>query len=356
MPTGLFYHPEMLKHDMGFGHPESPERLSAVMEYLQKQKAIDDKHLILLKPPAVELSDLERVHPKHYIDYVHTSSDRGGRFDNDTSASKGSYNAALLAAGAGIRAWREIEAGNIDNAFALVRPPGHHANSQAARGFCLFNNISVLARYITATLPESRVFILDIDAHHGNGTQEIHYAEPDVFYLGFHQDGRTLYPGYSGYSNEVGEGPGKGMNVNLPLPPGTTDHTFLRGLSTLFPPLVKQYQPTVILVSAGFDAHFRDYNTDLQFTTTGYLKAAQLVMEIAQKHCDGRVVMFLEGGYDLRALAESIFNTLTVMSGHGKPVLEKAPYEDPRIEKYVTMLLTETKKILRSWWTINLSP
>ena len=354
MRTGLFYHPEMLKHDMGFGHPERPERLTAVMEYLQDQNAIDDEHLILLKPPAVEPPDLERVHPKHYIDFVHTVSDREGRFDSDTSASKGSYNAALLAAGAGIRAWREIQAGKIDNAFALVRPPGHHANSQSARGFCLFNNISILARHITATVPDSRVFIVDIDAHHGNGTQEIHYEESDVFYFGVHQDGRTLYPKYSGYINETGKGPGKGTNVNLPLPPGTSDQSFLYGFSTLFPSLVEQYQPTVILVSAGYDAHFRDYQTELQFTATGYLKAAQLIVETAEKHCQGKIVVFLEGGYDLRALAESIYNTLTAMSGHGNPVHEKAPHEDPRIQKYLTMLLAETKKILRPWLTIEI--
>ena len=354
MPTGLFYHPEMLKHDMGFSHPERPERLTAVLNYLQNQNAIDDEHLILLKPPAVEMSDLERVHPKHYIDFIHTTSDREGRFDSDTSASKGSYNAALLAAGAGIRAWREIQVGKINNAFALVRPPGHHANSQSARGFCLFNNISILARHITATTPDSRVFIVDIDAHHGNGTQEIHYEEPDIFYFGVHQDGRTLYPGYSGYPNETGKGPGKGTNVNLPLPPGTTDQSFLHGFSTLFPSLVEQYQPTVILVSAGYDAHFRDYQTELQFSATGYLKASQLIVETAKKYCQGKVVVFLEGGYDLRALAESIYNTLIAMNGHGEPVHEKAPHEDPRIQKYITMLLAETKKILRPWWTIDL--
>ena len=353
MRTGLFYHPEMLKHDMGFGHPERPERLTAVMDYLQKQNAIDEEHLILMKPPAVEKSDLERVHPKHYIDFVHTTSDREGRFDSDTSASKGSYNAALLAAGAGIKAWREIQAGNINNAFALVRPPGHHANSQSARGFCLFNNISILARHITATVPGSRVFIVDIDAHHGNGTQELHYEEADIFYFGVHQDGRTLYPGYSGYSNETGKGPGKGTNVNLPLPPGTSDPSFLHGFSTLFPTLVEQYRPTAILVSAGYDAHFRDYQTQLQFTTTGYLKAAQLIVETAEKHCQGKVVVFLEGGYDLRALAESICNTLIAMNRQGTPVHEKVPHEDPRIHKYITTLLGETKKILRPWWTIE---
>ena len=145
MPTGIFYHPDFLKHDMGFGHPESPKRLSTVMEFLTARRVFDNAHISLLEPSAITQNDLERVHPKDYIDLIHNASDREARLDADTRTSKGSYNAALLAAGAGINAWEEIQAGNIDNAFALVRPPGHHANAQSARGFCLFNNISVLA-------------------------------------------------------------------------------------------------------------------------------------------------------------------------------------------------------------------
>ncbi len=353
MTTGLFYHPDCLKHDMGYGHPERPERLTAVMKYLKERKVFDDVNITLQKPPAVTLSDLEQVHPKDYIDLIHNASDREARLDADTRTSKGSFTAALLAAGAGIKAWQEIQAGNLKNAFALIRPPGHHANAQSARGFCLFNNISVLARHITTTIPDSRVLILDIDAHHGNGSQEIHYTESNTLYLGFHQDGRTLYPGYSGYTDELGEGPGRGYTVNLPLPPGTTDLSFLQALSTIFPPIVEQFQPTAILVSAGYDGHFRDYQTNLQFSATAYFKATQLVMELAQKISKGQTVMFLEGGYELRALSESIYNTLVAMSGHGDPVSEKPPTEDSRIKKYITMLLAETKKALKPWWKIS---
>jgi acetoin utilization deacetylase AcuC-like enzyme len=338
---------------MGYGHPERPERLTAVMKYLKERNVFDDVHVTLLKPPVINFSDLERVHPKDYIDLIQNASEREARLDADTRTSKGSYNAALLAAGAGIKAWQDIQAGSIQNAFALIRPPGHHANTQSARGFCLFNNISVLARHITATIPDSRVLILDIDAHHGNGSQEIHYAESKVLYLGMHQDGRTLYPGYSGYTDELGEGSGRGYNVNLPLPPGTTDLSFLQALSTIFPPLVEQFRPTAILVSAGYDGHFRDYLTGLQFSATAYFKATQLVMELAQKFCKGRVVMFLEGGYDLRALSESIYNSLVAMSGHGDPVAEKPPTEDTRIKKYISTLLTETKKAIKPWWKIS---
>jgi acetoin utilization deacetylase AcuC-like enzyme len=323
------------------------------MKYLEEKQVFKNGHIVLYKPPAIKGDDLERVHPKDYIDLIRNASDREARLDADTRTSKGSYNAAILAAGAGIKAWEEVQAGNLDNAFALVRPPGHHANEQSARGFCLFNNISVLARYITSTVPDSRVLILDIDAHHGNGTQEIHYTESDILYIGLHQDGRTLFPGYSGYSDELGEGPGKGYNVNLPLPPGVADHSFLEGLSAVFPPIVEQFQPTVILVSAGYDAHFRDYLTGLQFSATAYLKSAQLVIEVAKKHCQGRVIMFLEGGYDLQALAESIFNTLVAMSGKGSPIHEKAPAEDSRISKYMATLLKDTKTLLKPWWKIN---
>jgi acetoin utilization deacetylase AcuC-like enzyme len=338
---------------MGFSHPESPERLTAVMKFLEDKQVFKKGSIQLQKPSAIQISDLERVHPKNYIDLIQNASDREARLDADTRTSKGSYNAAILAAGTGIKAWEEIQTGNLENAFALVRPPGHHANEQSARGYCLFNNISVLARYITATIPDSRVLILDIDAHHGNGTQEIHYQESNILYLGLHQDGRTLFPGYSGYTDELGEGSGKGYNVNLPLPPGAADRSFMQGLSALFPPIAEQFQPTAILVSAGYDAHFRDYQTGLQFSADGYFKSAQLVMEVAKKHCQGRVIMFLEGGYDLQALSESIYNTLIAMSGQGTPIHEKALNEDPRIAKYVNTLLKETKTLLKPWWNIS---
>jgi acetoin utilization deacetylase AcuC-like enzyme len=338
---------------MGFSHPERPERLTAVMNFLKEKQILNAKNVILHTPSEVQLSDLERVHPKDYIDLINSASEREARIDADTRTSKGSYKAAILAAGAGIQAWKEIQAGTLDNAFALVRPPGHHANSQTARGFCLFNNVSVLARYITSTVPDSRVLILDIDAHHGNGTQEIHYSESEILYLGLHQDGRTLYPGYSGYIDELGEGSGKGYNINLPLPPGASDNSFLQGLSTLFPPIVEQFQPTAILVSAGYDAHFRDYLTGLQFSATAYLKSTQLIKKNAEKFCNGHVVMFLEGGYDLQALAESIYNTLIAMSHHGTPIHEEAPTEDPRISKYLEKLLNELKSLLKPWWKIS---
>lgn len=353
MPTGLFYHSAFLKHEMGFSHPERPERLTAVMKFLEEKRVFTNYGIVLQSPSAVKPNELERVHPKDYIDLIRNASEREARLDADTRTSKGSYNAAILAAGAGITAWEQIQARKIDNAFALVRPPGHHANKQSARGFCLFNNISILARHITATVPDSRVLILDIDAHHGNGTQEIHFTESDVLYLGFHQDGRTLYPGYSGYPDELGEGAGKGFNINLPLPPGTTDQSFLKGLTTLFPPIVEQFQPTAILVSAGYDAHFRDYLTNLQFSAEAYYEATKVIMEAAQKHCQNQVIMFLEGGYDLQALTESIYNTLIAMSNQGDPIQEKPPDEDPRISKYLETLLQEIKTLLKPWWTFN---
>ncbi|MFX1565044.1 MAG: histone deacetylase family protein [Promethearchaeota archaeon] len=353
MPTGLFYHPAFLEHEMGFSHPERPERLTAVLKFLEEKQVFKNEDIALVTPLAVKLNELERVHPKDYIDLIRNASEREARLDADTRTSKGSYNAAILAAGAGITAWEQIQAGKLDNAFALVRPPGHHANEQSARGFCLFNNISVLARHITATVPDSRVLIVDIDAHHGNGTQEIHYTESDILYLGLHQDGRTLYPGYSGYPDELGEKDGKGFNINLPLPPGTTDHSFLKGLTTLFPPIVGQFHPTAILVSAGYDAHFRDYLTGLQFSAEAYYEATKAIMDAAQKYCHGKVIMFLEGGYDLQALAESIYNTLIAMSYQSDPIQEKPPVEDPRIDKYLETLLKEIKRLLKPWWTFN---
>ena len=351
MITGLFYHDAFLEHDAGPGHPERPERLIAVMEFLHQRRVIDDQHLKLITPQPATIPQLERVHPKSYIDLIHTASEMERRLDPDTHASKGSWNAALLAAGAGIHAWEEIRQGRISNAFALIRPPGHHAGASQARGFCLFNNIVITARHITETT-KGRVLIVDIDAHHGNGTQEILYRDPNTLYLGLHEDGRWLYPGYSGYPDELGEGLGEGYNVNLPLPPGTTDHYYLQALNTILPPLAEQYQPTAILVSAGYDAHHRDYLTHLRLTATGYYKIAQTIMETANKTCKGHVIMFLEGGYDLQALSHSIYNTLIPMTGNGTPIKEPPQKEDPRIRNYITGLLATIRKNLKPWWKI----
>ncbi len=351
MTTGIFYHDAFLKHDAGWGHPECPERLTAIMNFLQERKVFDNKHIRLIKPRAATIPELERVHPKDYIDLVHVASDREARFDRDTQASKGSYNAAILAAGAGIKAWELVLKGEISNAFALVRPPGHHAHATSAEGFCLFNNVVIGARHIRATMPKSRVIILDVDAHHGNGTQDILYGDQSVLYIGLHEDGRIAYPN-SGFTNELGEGSGRGYNVNIPLPPGITDKSYLLALKTIFPPLAKQFKPTAILVSIGYDGHYRDYLTELALSNTGFFEIAKMVMDVAEKTCNGRVIMYLEGGYDLKALSESVYNTLVPMSGQGKPIPDKSPDEDPRISNYVIKLLDATKQILQPWWRI----
>jgi acetoin utilization deacetylase AcuC-like enzyme len=353
MTTGVFYHKAFLDHDAGYGHPERAERLVATLELLEARHVFDGNHVRLLEPRAATIPELERVHPRAYIDLIHAASDRESSLDADTSASKGSYNAALLAAGAGLKAWDAILHGELTNAFALVRPPGHHANATSARGFCLFNNIAVLARHITSTMPDSRVFILDVDAHHGNGTQEIFYEDPKILYLSFHEDGRSLYPGYSGFTDEVGGGPGKGYTVNVPLPPGTSDLSHLYCVRTLFPTLAEQFRPTAILVSVGYDGHYRDSLTHLALSNVAYFEISKLVAKTAEKLCKGRVVMFLEGGYDLKAISESIYNTLVGLSGHGTPIDDKPPAEDPRVADYVRKLLAETRRVLEPWWRIS---
>jgi acetoin utilization deacetylase AcuC-like enzyme len=350
--TGIFYHKVFLGHNAGIGHPESPERLEATMEFLIQQKVFDNTHARQMRPRAATMKELELIHPKPYIELVKSAAEHESRLDRDTRAVKGSWNAALLAAGAGLKAWDEIIAGNLSNAFGLVRPPGHHANADSARGFCLFNNIAILARYITTAKPSNRVLIIDFDAHHGNGTQEILYDDPSTLYLGLHQDGRTLYPGYSGYVDEIGAGAGKGYNINIPLPPGIADVSYLKALREIFPPLVDQFQPTAILVSAGYDAHFRDYQTNMKLSNGAFYHTSDLIVRQAQKACKGRVIMLLEGGYDLKGLSESIYNTLIPMMKKGTPIKDKPPDEDPRIGKYVNRLLAAIKETFKPWWKL----
>ena len=297
MTTAYLYSPVFLEHEEE-GHPESPERLRQIMRVLKTTGVLP--RLTRLEPVAATDAQLAAVHTRQHIERVKQLVARGGgHFDPDTYANARSLDAAKLAAGAVVRSVDAVMVGEIDNAFALVRPPGHHATRGRAMGFCLFNNVAVAAQHALDTHHLERVLIIDYDVHHGNGTQDIFYDTSRVLYFSTHQ-----YPHYPGTGDwrEIGEGDGTGFTVNVPLPPRVGDQGYQEIFDRLLFPLAERYQPQFVLVSVGFDAHWSDPLASENLSIAGYTALARTTIEMARELCGGRVVFALEGGYDLDAL------------------------------------------------------
>ncbi len=297
MRTLVFSHPDCIAHDPGPGHPESPARLKAVMAALQ---GIENAGLGFEVAPEANESDLLRVHKPNMVEEVLLTIPAAGYayLDHETIVSPGSRAAALRAAGAGIAAVDAVVAGTAVNAFCAVRPPGHHATHNQSMGFCLFNNIAVAAIYARAVHKIARVAVLDFDVHHGNGTQDILREADDTFYGSSHE-----YPNYPGSGTHSEDGPC--TIINAPLPPMTTSDAFRAAWRDLILPELAEFGPDLILVSAGFDGHRKDPLSMMQLEVADYGWLTTEIRHLAERHCDGRLVSMLEGGYDLDALAAS---------------------------------------------------
>ena len=299
-------HPRFLDHDTGRGHPERPARLDAVLRGISAAGL--DEAVVPVAPRPARRDELELVHPAAFLDAVERfCTSGGGHIDADTAAGPESWDAAVLAAGAGLDAVERLDRGEAEAAFLAVRPPGHHATPARAMGFCLLNNVAVTAAALAAR--GERVLILDWDAHHGNGTQDAFYADGRVAYVSLHQF--PLYPG-TGRLEETGVGAGEGTTVNLPMPAGSTGDSYLAAIDEVVAPLAKSFGPTWVLVSAGFDSHRADPLTDLGLSAGDFALLTERVMELAPA---GRRVAFLEGGYDLDALAASAGACVAALAG-----------------------------------------
>jgi acetoin utilization deacetylase AcuC-like enzyme len=313
-------HAAYLDHLAGPRHPERPERLQAVIDGMTLAGV--HEAITPVAPVAATREDLERVHPVPYLDRIEgICAAGGGRLDPDTYASAGSWTAATLAAGAGLTAVRALQAGEGDAAFCAVRPPGHHATRDESMGFCFVNNVAVVA----AALADQgeRVMIFDYDAHHGNGTQAVFYHDPRVLFVSLHQ--WPLYPG-TGRHTEVGEGAARGTTVNIPVPPGATGDVYLYAFDELVAPVAAKFQPTWVLVSAGFDAHRNDPITELALAAGDYAPLTARALSLVPA---GRRLVMLEGGYDLDALTLSSATVLRELAGVGGDPLEKATSGGP---------------------------
>jgi acetoin utilization deacetylase AcuC-like enzyme len=297
MTTLLITHPACLEHDTGYGHPERADRLRAIGDALA---APQFKSLTREEAPLAALAAIERLHPMAYIEMVQATIPKRDHkwLDPDTLVSPGSWEAALRAAGASLHAVDQVIDGKADNAFCAVRPPGHHAEPSRAMGFCLFNSVAIAALHARAKHGAKRVAVVDFDVHHGNGTQAAFWSDKDLFYASTHQ--MPLFPG-TGARDETGVG-----NIcNAPLKPGDDGDDFRAAYEERILPALDQFAPDLLLVSAGFDAHLRDPLAQLRLVEADFAWITEQLMETAAKHCGGKLVSTLEGGYDLDALASS---------------------------------------------------
>jgi acetoin utilization deacetylase AcuC-like enzyme len=340
MATGYVYDPIYLEHDLR-GHPENQQRLKTILRVLEERRVLE--RLTPIPPVPTTMERLERCHTPPYIEQVRSMARRGGgHLDADTYVRSASYDAALMAAGGLVEATRAVLDGEVDNAFALVRPPGHHALQSRGMGFCLFNNVAVAARYALAEQGLDRVLIMDFDVHHGNGTQDEFEADPAVMYISTHQ--YPHYPG-TGYWNETGRGDGEGSIVNVPLGGGVGDEGFAQIFEEVVAPLAWRFQPQLILVSAGYDAHWDDPLAYMMLSVGGYAAIAQALKDLAEELCDGRLVFTLEGGYHLEALAYAILNTFVVLLGDGDWQLVDPLGPSPRREQPVHDIIARVRDV-----------
>lgn len=310
MNTAYVYDPIYLEHDQP-SHPENARRLRRILQVLEDEGMLE--RLTLLEPRPATPQELERVHAPALIERVRSvAQSGGGNLDPDTYASPRSFEAALMAAGGLVRGVEAVLAGEIANGFGLVRPPGHHATATRSMGFCLFNNVAVAARAALAGGQVERVFITDFDVHHGNGTQDAFADDPAVFYFSTHQ--YPYYPG-TGLWNETGRGAGEGTLLNVPLPSGVGDAGYAHIFAELAWPLAERFRPDLILVSAGYDAHWSDPLAMMNLSLTGYAWLERELVHMAGQLCDGQIVFTLEGGYQLDVLAYGVLNAFYAMLG-----------------------------------------
>lgn len=309
--TGIVKDLRYIRHGAGLTHPETPERLRAIYEMVDnpemnwKWTGIDARH--------ATREELARVHSPGFIDFIAKTAGRSmTMLDSDTVATADTYDAARLAAGGLMNAVDSVVSGETDNAFALVRPPGHHAQAATAAGFCIFNNIAVGARHALARWGLKRILIADWDLHHGNGTQDLFYEDPEVLYFSTHQS--PGYPGTGGF-DELGKGAGLGYTLNVPLRSGAGDALYVRIFRELLAPVARSFQPELILVSAGFDPYIGDPLGEMKVTPEGFACLTRILLDLAEECCGGRLALVLEGGYHIQGLTRCVRAVLLEMIG-----------------------------------------
>ncbi len=339
--TAIYRDDLFLEHKTGAGHPESPERLAVIFEELDKEETANN-----FIYPGFDPASLDSIALNHSEKLVARVASTAGKthdfLDADTQTSARSFDAACLAVGALVDGVNRLVNGEIDNCFALVRPPGHHAEFDRSMGFCLFNNIAVAAKYAREHLGIERIFIMDWDLHHGNGTQNSFYDTDQVLYCSTHQ--YPYYPGTGGH-DEIGKGDGRGYTVNVPLPGGQDDLAYATIFNRLVAPLIREYKPQLIMVSCGFDIYQGDPLGAMQVTPAGFAYLTRTMVSLAEEVCNGHLLVTLEGGYNLTGMRDGALAVLTELVGKelntGYPVFLNAKIATELAEADIPLMSLE---------------
>lgn len=314
MRYGIVLDEVFARHAPPGGHPERPERIRSIVQAVNGW----EQNARLLRVPAARADEkwIRAVHARAHFEAIkRTAGKPFTQLDPDTYTSQESFEIAMLAAGSVVRLVDELLSGRIDTGFALIRPPGHHAESNRVMGFCLFNNVAVAAEFALQERGLRKVAILDFDVHHGNGTQEIFYARPDVLYISQHQ--YPFYPG-TGHFHEVGKDAGAGFTVNFPIRAGMGNHFYCSLFRDFVVPILRQYEPDLLLISAGYDAHRSDPLAGMELDEDGYGALASVLNRVAEEVCGGHILYVLEGGYHLTALPQSVLRTIGATLDRGQ--------------------------------------
>lgn len=337
--TAIVYDPFNLRHTLE-GHPENFRRLEGTWQLLQDDGILHN--LIRVPSSPAPLNAILRVHTAKYVERLQALSARGGgRIDADTYANADSYHAALLAAGGLLNLTDMVLQGQVDNGFALIRPPGHHALEHRGMGFCLLANAAIAARWAQDHHGLERVLIVDFDVHHGNGTQDIFYDDPTVLFFSTHQF--PYYPG-TGAADEVGSEMAYGTTINIPFPTFVGDAGYLTAFQRVLEPLARDFRPQLIILSAGFDAHWLDPLAGMNLSISGYMQMVQSLLALADELCNGKLVCVLEGGYHLEVLAHSVLSTIRLLSGSAQGISDPFGVAQQR-ERDVTNLLSRLQNL-----------
>lgn len=341
MAVGIVKDDIYLQHVTDDYHPENPKRLEYIYTMLE---TLDQTGLSYISPRMATHEEIALNHELSYIDSIaQTSGKAQTHLDGDTVASHKTYEAACVAVGGVLELADAIQSSQVRTGFALVRPPGHHAERSKAMGFCIFNNIAVVARYLEQKYNLKNILIVDFDLHHGNGTQHSFYKDKSVLYFSTHQ--YPYYPG-TGWYEEIGEGRGAGYTINIPMSYGMGDEDYLYAFKDVLVPVAEAYVPDIVLVSAGFDTYFNDPLGGMEVTEAGFAAMSRILLDIAEKHCGGKALFVLEGGYDLKGLASSVRAVIMELKNQSA-----YPYEKKgEASTAIVQMTTTIKRLLLPYW------
>jgi acetoin utilization protein AcuC len=351
MKTAIIYHEKYAQYDLGEGHPFRGDRFTNAIKYFTDQGLFQNPNITMLQPEPATKEDLLRIHDPEYVDQIYRLAQQNRPYDIETPVNPQILEALLYMIGGTITAGKTVITNQTTNAVA-IGGGFHHAGRNYGGGFCLFNDIAVMIEHLRSKHDLKRAMIIDYDLHAGNGTSDIYYQDPNVLFISIHQDPKTIYPG-TGYTHQIGKGPGEGYNINIPLPQHTGDQTYLHALNEIFTPLATEFKPQIIIGNGGSDAHFADTLGSLGLTTQAFLKISQTITKTAQTVCNGKAVLLAGSGYNPEILPQCWYALTAGLAGLDE-IHVREPYMPPAEPGYippsVENTVRELKKLLKKYW------